>query len=92
MSPRVISKIHVSSGFTKSFRKLPTPIQDVAIRKDQWFRDDAFDARLKTNKLKGILEGYWAYSVNHQYRVLLRFINNHEVLYYDIGTHDIYKS
>ena len=89
--PRLISKVHVSSDFSKSFRKLPLPIQNLAIRKDQWFRDDAFDARLKTHKLKGVLEGYWSYSVNLQYRVLFRFINNHEVLYYDIGTHGIYK-
>ena len=91
MLPRVISKIHISAGFTKSFHKLPIFIQDLAIRKDQWFRDDAFDARLKTHKLKGILEGYWAYSVNQQYRILFRFVNSHEVIYYDIGTHDIYK-
>ena len=89
---RIISKTHISSDFKKSFRKLPTSIQDLANRKDQWFRDDAFDARLKTHKLKGILEGYWAYSVNYQYRILFRFMSNHEALYYDIGTHDIYKS
>ncbi len=89
--PRIISKIHISSDFEQSFRKLPRSIQDLATRKDQWFRDDAFDARLKTHKLKGVLEGYWSYSVNYQYRILFRFLNPSEVLYYDIGTHDIYK-
>ncbi len=89
--PRIISQIHISSDFKKSFRKIPKPIQDLATRKDQWFRDDAFDARLKTHKLKGVLEGYWAYSVNYQYRILFRFINLTEVLYYDIGTHEIYR-
>ena len=88
---RIISKVHVSSDFKKSFRKFPIFIQDLAIRKDQWFRDDAFDARLKTHKLKGFLEGYWSYSINYQYRILFRFINSSEVIYYDIGTHDIYK-
>ena len=89
--PRIISKVHVSSDFKKSFKKIPKIIQDLAIRRDQWFRDDAFDARLKTHKLKGTLEGYWSYSINLQYRILFRFINSSEVLYYDIGTHEIYR-
>lgn len=90
--PRIITKIHSTTDFKKSFRKLPVIIQNLAIRKDQLFRDDVFDARLKTHKLKGILEGYWSYSINLQYRVLFRFISSHEVLYYDIGTHGIYKN
>ena len=86
----LILKIHITSGFEKSFRKIPKRIQDLAIRKDQWFRRDAFDPRLRTHKLKGPLEEYCAYSVNLQYRVLFRFINDHEIVYYDIGTHEIY--
>ncbi len=88
---RPLLKIHLSSGFEKSFRKLPGRIQNLAIRKDTWFRRDVFDQRLRTHKLKGALEGYYAYSVNFQYRVLFRFINVHEVIYYDVGTHEIYK-
>ena len=88
---RPVLKIHLSSGFEKSFHKLPGRIQDLATRKDKWFRRDAFDQRLRTHKLKGSLEGHCAYSVNFQYRVLFRFINDHEVIYYDIGTHEIYK-
>ena len=45
---------------------------------------------LRTHKLKGSLAEYWAYSINYQYRILFRFINNHEVLLLDIGTHSIY--
>ena len=88
--PHCIFKIHITSGFEKSFRKIPKRIQDLAIRKDQWFRRDAFDPRLRAHKLKGPLEGYYAYSVNFQYRILFRFINDHETVYYDIGTHEIY--
>ena len=88
---RPILKIHVANGFEKSFHKIPKSIQDLAIRKDQWFRINAFDSRLRTHKLKGALEGYFAYSLNLQYRILFRFINDHEVIYYDIRTHEIYK-
>jgi mRNA-degrading endonuclease YafQ of YafQ-DinJ toxin-antitoxin module len=52
---------------------------------------DAFDPRLRTHKLKGELSAYWAYSVNREYRVLFRFLGPSEVLYYDVGTHEIYR-
>jgi mRNA-degrading endonuclease YafQ of YafQ-DinJ toxin-antitoxin module len=86
-----ISKIHTTSDFEKPFRKLPIRIQNLAIKKDKWFRHDAFDRRLHTHKLKGELEGFWSYSINYEYRILFRFLNDNEVIYYDIGTHGIYK-
>ena len=85
-----VHHIHLTSDFEKAFRKLPQRIQKLAIRKDQWFRHNAVDARLRTHKLKGPLEGYLSYSINLQYRVLFRFITPREVIYYDIGTHSIY--
>lgn len=88
---RPILRIHTTSEFEKSFRKLPIRIQDLAEKKDKWFRQDAFDPRLHSHKLRGELQGYWSYYINRQYRVLFRFLNDDEVIYYDIGTHDIYK-
>lgn len=86
-----ILKVHITSDFEKSFRKLPLHIQNLAIRKDGWFRLDASDKRLHTHKLKGELKGYWSYYVDRKYRVLFRFLGSDEVIYYDIGTHEIYK-
>ena len=86
-----IIKVHSTSEFEKSFRHLPVEIQGLAVKKDLLFRQDAFALRLRTHKLRGELEGYWAYSVNGHYRVLFRFLNENEVVYYDIGTHDIYQ-
>jgi len=88
---RPVFKVHSTSEFEKSFCKLPIRIQDLAIEKDKWFRKNAFDRRLHTHKLKGELEGYLSYYINRRYRVLFRFLNDNEVIYYDIGTHDIYK-
>ena len=89
--PRPISVIHIPPDFEKTFLRLPKQIQGLANRKDQWFRRDAFDPRLRTHKLKGELSAYWAYSVNREYRILFRFLGPHEVIYYDIGTHEIYR-
>ena len=83
--------IRSTSVFEKSFRRLTSNIQALAEEKDKIFRHNAFDPRLHTHKLKGELKGYWAYSVNYQYRVLFSFLNHNEVVYYDIGTHEIYR-
>ena len=63
--------------------RLPERIRSLATRKDQWFRKDAFDPRLRTHKLKGKLSDYWSYSVNREYRILFRFLGPDEVTYYD---------
>lgn len=88
---RPVNRIHSTSGFEKSFSKLPTRIQKLAERKDMWFRQNAFDPRLRTHKLKGELSGYWSYYINRRYRILFRFISDTEAIYYDIGTHEIYE-
>ncbi len=88
---RPIRTVRVTSDFKKAFRKLPANLQALADRKDHWFRNDAFDPRLRTHRLKGSLEGYWSYSVNYQFRVLFRFLAQDEAIYYDIGTHEIYR-
>lgn len=83
--------VHLTSQFERAYKKLPQRIQQLATRKDQLFRGNPFHKQLRTHKLKGQLDGFWSYSINHAYRVLFRFISDREVLYYDIGTHEIYK-
>lgn len=83
--------VHVALNFTRAFRRLPSQLQNLASKKDQRFRSSPFHPGLRTHKLKGELEGFWSYSINNSYRVLFRFISDQEVLYYDIGTHDIYR-
>lgn len=82
--------IQFTPHFLRSFQKLPQSIQVLANKKGEWFHKNPFDLRLHTHKLKGELSGIWAYSINRDYRILFRFLNNQEVIYYDIGTHDIY--
>ncbi|KKT06431.1 MAG: Plasmid stabilization system [Parcubacteria group bacterium GW2011_GWA2_43_17] len=86
-----VKSINFTPHFLKSFSKLPLTIQELAKKKDGWFRRNPFDPRLRTHKLKGKLSGAWAYSVSRGYRVLFRFLDGDEVIYYDVGTHDIYR-
>jgi mRNA interferase YafQ len=52
---------------------------------------DAFDARLKTHKLKGNLAGVWACSAGRDLRVLFEFVEREDaeaILLLSVGTHD----
>jgi len=83
--------VYPSSQFRKSFKKLPRAVQKKAERRDEMFRESPFIPILETHKLGGKLKDYWAYSVDEHYRVLFRFEKGNKVLYFDIGTHEIYK-
>lgn len=91
MRSQVIREVKIAPAFTKSYRLLPETIKRQADKKNILFQANAFDPRLRTHKLKGPLAGYWAYSVNYHYRVLFSFDTSDVVIYYDIGTHSIYK-
>lgn len=52
---------------------------------------DAFDARLKTHKLKGKFAGVWSCSVEQDLRVLFEFVSKEDqesILLLTIGSHD----
>lgn len=51
------------------------------------FAADPQDPLLHTHKLKGELKGYWAFSVDADLRVLLRWAGD-EAFLVNIGTHD----
>lgn len=83
-------RIAITPRFEKLFKRLPQRLQVIAAQKDLFFRRDPWHPQLRTHALKGFLKGYYSYFINLQYRVLFRFLSDREVLYYDIGTHDIY--
>jgi len=49
---------------------------------------DPYQPLLRTHKLSGLLDGYWAFSVSYEYRIVFRFIDDTQVLLIDIGTHN----
>lgn len=83
--------IHYTSRFIKELKKLSKDKQDLAIERESLFRKNPFDRRLKTHKLSGKFKDYWAFSLTYSDRVLLKFIHKDEVIFYKIGSHDIYK-
>jgi addiction module RelE/StbE family toxin len=86
-----ITKIYPTHHFIRSYKSLPEEIKARAKQREKIFKANPFDRRLNTHKLKGRFKDYWSYSINYQYRIMFRFIDDETVLYHDIGTHDIYK-
>jgi len=62
-----------------------------AEEKEKIFRQNFFDSRLRTHKLSGKDKNCWAFWINNSYRIKFIFLSKKEVLFLDIGTHDIYK-
>ena len=84
-----------SNRFIRDYKKLPKKVKELAKKKEDIFRQNPFDSRLKTHKLhgkfKGRIEKYWSFSVGYKYRIVFRFIDKNIVRFYLIGTHRIYQ-
>ena len=86
----MLQNIELSDNFKKSFRKLPENVRFQFAKKRTLFYENPFIRVLKTHKLKGQLKDYWSFSVTYSCRVIFKFVNNHKVIFYDIGDHQVY--
>jgi len=86
-----ILKIHVTPHFERAFQKLNPQVKERAAKKDLIFRGNPTDPRLKTHALKGRLKDLWSYPVDYRHRILFEFLKKGEVIYHDIGSHDVYR-
>ena len=66
-------KILYLPKFTKQYKKLPNKIKKLSEIKEIIFRNNPFDPKLKTHKLQGRLNGFCAFSINYQYRIIFDF-------------------
>lgn len=84
-------KIYYSSKFEKEYRKLPKHIKMSAEKKEKLFRQNPFDASLKTHKLTGKFKEYYAFSIDYQYRIIFEFAGSDIIWFHSVGTHEIYN-
>ena len=83
-----------SSAFVRAARRLLKKHSEVGPILEAAFAslmEDAFQASLKTHKLKGDLAGSWACSAGYDLRIIFEFVQ-HEgaetILLQTVGTHD----
>ena len=84
-------KIKYSSTFVKSLKKFPQSQLRNLAKQDKIFRDNIFDSRLKTHKLKGELKDFYSFSILYHWRVIFHFEDKDTVVFDNIGTHKIYR-
>ena len=77
-----------SPRFLRSFEKLSGEIRDEFRLREIIFRENKFDPRLKTHKLKGHKE--WSFIITYKIRVIFLFEKD-LILFVNIGDHSIYR-
>lgn len=85
-------EIIYSSKFAREYKKLSAHIKDLAEELEPVFRNDPFDPKLKTHKLKGKLNGFLSFSIGYKYRIIFEFSKDKKTVYFhSVGDHDIYE-
>lgn len=84
-------QIEYSTNFIREFKKLSPSIKKQAVKAERIFKENPFSSKLKTHKLTGKLQNLWAFSINYHDRIIFEFVGKHKVVFYRIGSHDVYK-
>lgn len=84
-------KVFYSSKFAREYRRLPLKIKKMAEEKEQIFRKNPFDLRLRTHKLKGSLKDFFSFSIDQKHRIIFEFTDSGIVWFHSVGEHSIYK-
>ncbi len=84
-------KIYYSTKFGREYKRLPLHIKKPAEEKEKIFRINPSDPKLNIHKLKGRLNGYWAFWIDQKYRVIFEYAKKDVIWFHSIGDHSIYR-
>mgnify|MGYP001558295805 CR=1 FL=1 len=87
----IIKNIYYDNNFVKRFKKLPLEIQKIANNKVEIFKKNPLHPSLRLHMLTGKLSGIWSISLSKNYRLIFERMENGDILFLSIGSHDIYK-
>ena len=83
--------IRTTARFDENYKKLPRKVKERVKEKEIIFRNYSFDSRLRTHKLHGKEKEVWAFWIDYTYRIKFIFLDEGEILFLDVGTHDMYR-
>jgi mRNA-degrading endonuclease YafQ of YafQ-DinJ toxin-antitoxin module len=84
--------LEYASDFIRKYDKLESDFQSEIDEKLEDLRDIDKHRKLKVHKLKGLLRGYYAFSVNYKDRIIFEWNKKKGIIYLiDVGDHSIYK-
>jgi mRNA-degrading endonuclease YafQ of YafQ-DinJ toxin-antitoxin module len=82
-----------TSHFKEQYKTLPKSIQSLTKWVFEILEEWPYEESLRLHKLRRPLARYHAISVNEDYRIILRILDDKkEIILHDIGTHEIYNS
>ena len=89
----MIKKYHYSSLFERKLYLFPKEQRQIIIEEINLFTQNSFEKSFNTHPLKEKYQGYYAFSIDKNLRIMFRPKNPDftEILFYDIGGHEIYK-
>ena len=87
----IIKNIYFSKKFIKELKKLPKGVIEIAVKKENIFRDNPLHPSLRLHELHGKFKGIWSISLSGNYRIIFERMKNGDILFISIGKHDIYK-
>lgn len=84
--------IKPSNTFRIDYRNLRKDVQVLVPDILRSLAEDPFTTFLRTHPLRDRLSGYYACSIDDEYRIIMRISHkNREIRLFDVGNHDIYK-
>ena len=86
-----IKRADPSPHFKRSFARLSPKVQKKVAARVVLFEANSQHPSLKTHKLKGKLKDRWSFSIDRRYRVAFKFVNGDQVVYLDVGDHEVYR-
>lgn len=87
----VVNNIFYSEEFEKEFKKLQNDIQKITAKKVEIFKQNPFHSSLRLHSLYGNLAEYWSISINMRIRIIFERTDNDDIIFNNIGKHDIYN-
>ncbi len=87
----LVKEILYHPKFIPELLRLSLSVQKRAIKTEQLFRQNPLHPSLRLHPLQGKLKGTWSISVTMGVRILFTRLDDGKIVFYSIGSHDIYK-
>ena len=84
-------KLQYAPAFFKQFRKLEPALKEKVLRAVELFKDRKNHRRLEVHKLKGVMRGRFAFSVDFHNRIVFIWLSQDEAALLAVGNHGIYQ-
>lgn len=86
-----MTEVAFSSSFKRAFKRKVAGNRERESRfwrTVELFRNDPYQASLRTHKLSGKLRDLWSFTIEYDLRIVFYFAETEKAVFIDIGTHD----